>query len=99
MNSTRALGFNSKTNPCPDVLGENQLPEYAKSALVERACVVEHVTFGVSRVSGIEPLRFDPSLNAYDMTAASQADAVNVTEPTISLCVTGGAAKLPPTLR
>ena len=49
--STGAFGLTSTMKPCPDVDGLYQLPESAKSALVGRAVVVEHVTLGVSRVS------------------------------------------------
>src|SRR5262245_53992180 len=96
-NRTPAAGLSSNTKPWPEVPSANQLPEYAKSAFVGRADVVEHVTLGARRVSAIAPVR--PSMNEYESVPLSHVVAVNVAMPTALLVVAGGASKLPPTLR
>ena len=63
-------GLYSTVNPCPLVAGSYQFPENAKSALDGRALVVEHVTFWVMRVSGMVPVRPEPSVKCVSQRAA-----------------------------
>ena len=60
------VGLTSTVKPWPEVAGSNQFPERAKSALVGRALDVEQVTFCVSRVNGMVPVRPVPSVKLYD---------------------------------
>jgi hypothetical protein len=63
-NKMPASGFTSTVMPWPDVAGSNQLPDSAKSAFVAGVPLGSQVTFGVSRVSAIEPDRFVPSVKS-----------------------------------
>jgi hypothetical protein len=92
-------GLTSTVNPWPFVAASYQLPESAKSAFVGRALVVEHVTLRVMRVNGIEPARPDPSVKLYVSTPLVHESKCSVAVPTATPLVTGGALKLPPTLR
>jgi len=85
--------------PCPEVAGPNQLPDSAKSAFVGRALPASQVTFCVRRLSFIEPVRPEPSVNAYDSEPVVQLSKASVAVPTAAPVVIGGAAKLPPVLR
>jgi hypothetical protein len=62
-NSVADPGLTSMMKPWPDVAASNQLPPSAESLFVGRAFVVEQVALCVRRVSGIEPLRSEPSVN------------------------------------
>ena len=83
--------------PCPDVAAPAyQLPERAKSALVDTAVVTEQVTFGSRRVNGTVPVRPEPSVKVYDSSTAGARRKAQVAVPTACALVAGGALKLPP---
>jgi len=64
--------------------------------LVGCGVVVEQVTFFVSRVNGIVPVRFVPSVKLYINVPVEHVSKLSVAVPTGCALVTGGAAKLPP---
>ena len=65
-NTVLETGLTSTVSPWPDVAGAYQFPDRAKSAFVGRELVVEQVTFCVSRVNGMVPVRPVPSVKLND---------------------------------